>query len=109
MPRSVNIIALFFPIMFLALLAGCASAQNIEEQSVMTGTVEFLDLEGGCWVIRTDEGKALSPIDLPRLFQRQGLRVSFTATPEPGIITTCMAGEPVRILTIEPLKDQNAK
>jgi hypothetical protein len=104
MPRPVTFITVFSMAVLLMSFAGCASAGNHQTApAVMTGTVNYLDIEGGCWIIRTDEGKTLYPLNLPRSVRRNGLRVSFTSTPATGTVTSCMAGEPVRLLSIEPL------
>jgi hypothetical protein len=109
MPSFRRVIPLLFLILFAVLIAACASAGGAEERDVMTGTVEFLDIEGGCWIIRTDDGRALSPSPLPARLRQNGLRVKFTASPDHGRITACMAGEPVTILSIEPLPQKNLK
>jgi hypothetical protein len=67
-----------------------------------TGTVRFLEVEGGCWGIRADEGRNLEPVDLPDGFRQDGLRVRFVAKAVP-LVSACMIGSIVEILEIEPL------
>lgn len=59
----------------LIILAGCGIlGPDIDT----TGTVEFRDLEGGCWVIDTSDD-LLSPNNLPAEFRVDGLKVRFEA------------------------------
>lgn len=43
------------------------------------GTVQFVELEGGYYEIHTDNGSVYSPVNLPLILQKDGLRVWFKA------------------------------
>jgi heat shock protein HslJ len=62
-----------------------------------TGTVRFIELEGGFFGIVTPAGDNYLPLNLPGEFQVNGLQVSFTAHEVPDAATTAMWGTPVRI------------
>ena len=44
-----------------------------------TGTVIFVDIEGGFYGIISDDGKQYDPLNLGQAYQRDGLRIRFTA------------------------------
>ncbi len=54
---------------------------------------------------RTDDGGSLSPLPFPPGFREDGLRVAVTYRPRPGMVSTCMTGELVEILSIEKIAD----
>jgi hypothetical protein len=60
----------------LAPLAGCGEGLvEIDTEA----TVRFQDLEGGFYGLVTDDGQRYDPINLPREFQEDGLRVHVVA------------------------------
>ena len=67
-----------------------------------TGTVQYIDLEGGFYGIIADDGTHYYPLNLPVEFARDGGRVTFTAQQE-DVATTAMWGIPVTILSMEML------
>jgi hypothetical protein len=69
----------------------------------ITGTVRFMDLEGGFYGIITDDGARLDPMDLPAQFRQDGLRVRARVEPVPDAVTFRMWGTVVRVLSIERL------
>ncbi len=60
------------------------------------GTVEFLDLEGGCWVLETERA-TYSPINLPDSLRIDGLDVRFEADFVDDVAGFC----PGRIIQLE--------
>jgi len=93
----------------LAALGGChnsASAGGPEAGSqtdatsvqTVTGTVRYLDVEGGFYGIVTDDGKKLDPVNLPREFQKDGLRIRARVELLQDRISIRMWGTPVRIV-----------
>lgn len=59
----------------IGVLAGC----GILGPDIDTvGTVRFVDVEGGCWVIETAD-RRLQPLDLPEEFMVDDLRVRLEA------------------------------
>jgi hypothetical protein len=65
------------------------------------GTVRFIDVEGGCWAIETDDA-TYEPINLPAELRVDGLDVAFEATVRDDLASICMVGQIVELLRIEP-------
>jgi heat shock protein HslJ len=65
-----------------------------------TGTVRFIELEGGFYGIITPAGDNYLPLNLPEEFQVNGLQVTFTAHEAQDSATTTLWGTPVRIDSI---------
>ncbi|MGE0158639.1 MAG: hypothetical protein AB7T31_04455 [Gemmatimonadales bacterium] len=65
------------------------------------GTVQFVGIEGGCWVIATAE-RIYEPINLPAELHVDGLGVTFEATERDDLASTCMVGQIIEILRIQP-------
>jgi len=94
----------------LALIAmvlwSCASARNVEESEWtvlelssddgkpmhLVGTVHYLDLEGGVYVIRDESGVQYNPINLPDQFKKDGLYVEADAVSRDGMVSIAMVG-----------------
>ena len=66
----------------------------------LTGTVHHLDLEGGVYVIRTEDGAQYRPIELPEEFRVDGLPVEAEVKRRDDIMTIDMAGTAVELLDI---------
>jgi hypothetical protein len=64
------------------------------------GVVQYVALEGGCWLIRATEGSLFLPMQLPTAFQRDGMAVSAELLPRDDVATICMIGTTVEILSI---------
>lgn len=70
-----------------------------------TGVIKWIDLEGGFWGILRDESDAkYRPINLPKEYQVDGLRVRITCQRIQGGISIYQWGKEIRIFTIESLK-----
>lgn len=68
-----------------------------------TGTVQYIELEGGFYGIVTDDGDKLDPENLPEDLQEDGVRVRFRVTKKENMMTTRMWGTVVKIDDIERL------
>ncbi|MEX2400540.1 MAG: hypothetical protein WD423_07185 [Rhodothermales bacterium] len=68
-----------------------------------TGTVQYVDVEGGFYGLVADDGSKYDPSGLPDDFQEDGLRVAFTAEPRENVLTSRMWGQVVRLIEIERL------
>jgi len=67
----------------------------------ITGTVRYLDLEGGFWGIVAEGGRKLLPIGgVPSHLKRDGQRVRATVEAA-HVMSTRMWGEPVRVTAIQ--------
>ena len=71
-----------------------------------TGTIRYLDLEGGFYGLVAEDGTKYDPSPLPDSLQEDGLRVRFRVQ-EKDIMTTRMWGTPVEMLEIERIGDEN--
>ena len=69
-----------------------------------TGTIEFLDFEGGFYGIISDDGEHYDPIDLDEEFRVHSLRIYFEAEILENVCTFHMWGKPVSLLKIQILK-----
>ena len=76
---------------------------DIEEQAHITGTgtVRYIDLEGGFYGIIGDDGKKYLPIDLDQQYKTDGLKVRFRFKARNDVMTIYMWGITVEVLTIE--------
>lgn len=85
------------------------SNQDAGHSSLMpfsgTGTVTYIDLEGGFYGIITDEGTQLRPTSLPAEFRVDGQRVRFTAQTVGEQAGIFMWGRPVKLIDIQPVTE----
>jgi len=91
----------FFLILIFVLI-GCRMPQRQDIISE-TGTVKFIDLEGGFYGIIGDSGKNYDPINLSAEFQKDNLRVSFDAKICEDMVSIHMWGTLIEIVRIEKL------
>lgn len=93
-------------------LAGCqllgdlpSSGDNPQptDTIVVTGTVMYMDLEGGFWAIIGDDGQNYDPINLSTAFQEEGLRVRARGTIRDDLASVHQFGLILDIETIERL------
>ena len=66
----------------------------------ITGTVVYMDLEGGFFAIDGDDGQKYSPIDLPEAFKKDGLHVKVSARTNPDAMGIHMYGTIIEIVDI---------
>jgi hypothetical protein len=83
-------------------LAGCTGTGKDVVSG--TGTVKFIDLEGGFYGISGDDGKNYDPVNMSKEFQEDGLQIQFEAKIRTDVATTRMWGTPVEITKIELCK-----
>lgn len=86
-------------------LTGCFHDMDTMEG---TGTVRFIDLEGGFYGIESDDGEKLDPVNLRSEFEQDGLRVSYEVRLVKEVMTIHQWGTPVEILEMEALSESNA-
>jgi hypothetical protein len=67
----------------------------------MTGTIIYVELEGGFYGIIADSGERYFPINLDRQYQVNGLKVRIEGKIRKNVMTTTMWGTPFEILKIE--------
>ncbi len=74
------------------------------EAFVIDGTVHFLNIEGGCWVIETQDGARYEPFGMPLEFETDGLRVRAAVKPKRDALSICMVGTLVEVVEIDRYK-----
>jgi hypothetical protein len=72
-----------------------------------TATVSYVDLEGGFYGLVTPDGRRLLPDSLAPRFRQDGLGVRFRAVRAESTLTARMWGQPVRVLEMLPLIDDD--
>lgn len=71
-----------------------------------TGTIRYVDLEGGFYGLVAEDGTKYDPTPLPDSLREDGLPVRFRIK-EKDVMTTRMWGTPVEVLGIERIGDEN--
>lgn len=61
------------------------------EPAEVDGTVRQVNVEGGCWIIETAQGR-VQPVDLPERFRVDGLAVRVTLRDAPDMVSACQVG-----------------
>ena len=69
----------------------------------INGIIEYIDLEGGFWGVRTDSGQKYIPIDIPDLLKKEGQAVILTAEKVKDAAGLHQWGTYIRILSFEVL------
>ncbi len=75
-----------------------------EEGFEGTGTVHYIELEGGFFGIITDDEKKLLPLNLPDALKVDGIKISFIAK-HAQVMTIQMWGIPVELLEVKVIKE----
>lgn len=68
-----------------------------------TGTIVYVDLEGGFYALDADNGRRYEPMNLPAEFRRDGLRVRFRGRVRSDMASIRMVGPILEILEIQRL------
>jgi len=68
-----------------------------------TGTVKYMDFEGGFYGIIADDDNSYDPMNLPKGFKADGLRVIFIGIIKRGIYSFHMWGLAIEIIYIQLL------
>lgn len=68
---------------------------------IVDATVEFLDLEGGCWRLTQADGIGYEPLSLPDDFRQHGLAVRATLRLRTDLASICQVGPIAEVLAIE--------
>jgi hypothetical protein len=79
--------------------------ENNEKNFTATGTVVFVNLEGGFFGIITDDGNKYVPLNLPKEFQKDRLKVKFDARFRPDLLGIHMWGTYIEITNIVSMED----
>lgn len=78
----------------------------IQNEGLIQGlaTVHYQDIEGGFWGLIADDGQKYDPLELDEALQQDGLRVRFSARPDPDRMSTHMWGQIVELVEIEAVE-----
>ena len=79
-------------------------AANLKDAQMITGTVRYLDFEGGFYGLVADDGEKYDPVNLPKEYKQDGLRVKFQVTEKKGMVGFRMWGKIVEVVEIETLQ-----
>ena len=81
-----------------------ASTQAPADAFEFTGTVIYMDLEGGFYAIDADDGNKYDPLNLPQAFRKEGLRVKVSAQHQTDVMSMHMYGTIIQILKIDEIE-----
>ncbi|MDN4593076.1 hypothetical protein [Polycladomyces subterraneus] len=70
------------------------------ETWILQGTLRYLDLEGGCWVLEDDTGKRFQLVGLPPSLLQNGVRLRLEVKKAERMMGKCQTGEFVRVLRV---------
>ncbi len=97
-----SLIALSICILFVLITVG-ANIYYLNEPIYKTGTVKYMDFEGGFYGIIADDGSRYDPMNLPEGFKIDGLRVIFSAIIKRDFVSFHMWGIVIEIIDIQLL------
>jgi hypothetical protein len=72
-----------------------------DDQTHVLGTVQFVNVEGGCWRVLGTDGTSYEPTNLAPSFRVDGLEVSMVLTRATNAGSYCMVGQLVELVSIE--------
>ncbi|NVM19849.1 MAG: hypothetical protein HWN80_19255 [Candidatus Lokiarchaeota archaeon] len=100
--RKKSFIALSICILLVLIVVG-AGIYYSNEPIHTTGTVKYMDFEGGFYGIIADDGSHYDPMNLPEGFKTDGLRVIFSAIIKRDLFSFHMWGLVIEIIDIQLL------
>jgi len=78
--------------------------QPQKAEQMITGTVRYVELEGGFYELVANSGEKYDPVNLPAEYRNDGLRVKFQIQEKKGLVSFHMRGKIVEVVTIEKLE-----
>lgn len=83
-----------------------STADKIKKtEQMISGTVRYLELEGGFYGLVADDGRRYDPINLPAEYKKDGLRVKFAIREKKGVVSFHMWGRIVEVIKIQKVDD----
>ena len=110
-----RIVTMFTRIMFFSVLfamigltwSGCSPKTQVKEQAfdgmIITGTVKYVELEGGFYGIISDDGNKYDPVNLAPEYRKNGLRIKAGVSVQKNMTSIHMWGILIRINQIQVL------
>jgi hypothetical protein len=86
---------------WLVLLMGCSPPPPVPEGFQVVGTIRYVEIERGVYLIVAADSTRYQPLDLPEAFRKDGLRIRATLRREPDVMTVGQAGEPVSVIRVD--------
>jgi hypothetical protein len=80
--------------------AGLHTSGTVKVTDAVSGTVTFIDLEGGFYGIVADDGARYLPLNLPEEFAEDGLAITAEVVVKEDVATIQQWGTPVEIVSI---------
>ncbi|MDH4069401.1 MAG: hypothetical protein OEV30_03160 [Ignavibacteria bacterium] len=104
---EVRLLFLILGIMFCSCTGGKEATTYPGGSFVVQGTIRFVNIETGCWLLVLEDGTQYEPAgeDLSVLW-RDGLTVSLLVRPMKGVAGICQAGEIVEVIQILKTGDE---
>ena len=84
-------------------LTDASADSQVGAEVAFDGVVTYAMLEGGAWVLVSDEGETYEPVNLDAAFETEGLRVRVTADVLEDRASTLQVGPIIEISTISAL------
>lgn len=96
---------IFFLVSTVFLLPSCQLLGEGPDHGTifMTGTAVSMPIQGGVWLIRSDNGTTYEPLNLLASFQEDGLRVRIRGVIRTDLASLVQAGPILDIRTVERL------
>jgi hypothetical protein len=95
--RKIIYVTFALSLCFLA----CSQKTQVHEQNwegtIITGTVIYMDLEGGFYGIKGDDGNKYDPLNLSSEYQKDGIRIKAGISFEKNVSSIRMCGKIIRI------------
>ena len=86
----------------MVVMGGGLYTRGPAQQTIgITGTVTYIDLEGGFYGIVADDGTQYLPLDLPEEFRQDGRAVTAEVIVRDDVATIQQWGTPVEIAALE--------
>ena len=81
--------------------SGACGVLDVETVDIEgSGSVRFVDVEGGCWVIDTTDSVRYEPINLHEAMKVDGLFVQFRANRRTDLASACQVGQLIELKSI---------
>ncbi len=111
MKRKKSFFLLFLLLLQFSFFHSCASTIDKKSEEIArrgdiiegTGTIRFIDLEGGFYGIVTHDSRYM-PIELPPEFEIDGLRVKFKAEIREDLVSIHMWGILIELIYIDKIR-----
>lgn len=99
MRKKYNLLKILLSVtIILVIFNGCIKV-SLEN----TGTIKYVNLEGGFYGIVTDNGQKLDPINLKNEFKKDGMRVKFVYSVKKSGLNIHQWGKIIEIISIRKI------